>query len=565
MLVAFEGIDGSGKTTVSNRVAKALREAGLQIEHLREGGRYGSSVTQALRELGRDARHLDLTPRAELLLYAAREAQLAEEVTVPALERADVVIADRSLWTAEILARWGRGLPAQDVEPVIRAASRVMPDLFVVVDVDPHVARARRRVSKIVTPDTRPGSRKGLGGVGLQHRLRRGYHAVSRREEARCLVVDNTEAPLDAVVRFLVEVVLRARARGVAAVLPQARARAPRAQSPAAASDTAGALGAFLGWIDRVAAREPAVAAYFLAGLAGPGVDERRRRLADLAPEVVAAGLRGLGDPCSAALRRALMGRAADGVARSLVGAAGDGDDARALRYALAGVVPAAVAASLDGRDDAAAWALREGLYGRTPDAVVPSVKRLDSARAWQLRDRWLTDRGGARALAVTPIAAVGCSSVTGVGGQRAWRMRLDAEGAAPVAALGAVSGLVCARAWTWRRRYLEGAPKIVMRTLHLMADPRAWELRDAVAPSCKEALDSMVGLDGPRAWGLREACADLWPSTVVKSLGGLADTARGDAMVRRQLELHAGDVSLLKHAASIALGMHRASAEAQD
>ena len=100
MFIAFEGIDGSGKTTLSNRVATALRERDLTVEHAREGGWFASRVTQAIRDLCRDARNLALVPRAELLLYVAREIQLAEEVVVPALSRTDIVITDRYLYTA---------------------------------------------------------------------------------------------------------------------------------------------------------------------------------------------------------------------------------------------------------------------------------------------------------------------------------------------------------------------------------------------------------------------------------------------------------------------------------
>ena len=64
MFIAFEGIDGSGKTTLSNRVAATLRERGLTVEHAREGGLFASRVTQAIRDLCRDARNLALVPRA---------------------------------------------------------------------------------------------------------------------------------------------------------------------------------------------------------------------------------------------------------------------------------------------------------------------------------------------------------------------------------------------------------------------------------------------------------------------------------------------------------------------
>jgi thymidylate kinase len=50
MFVVFEGIDGSGKTTVSGRVAKALRKQGIAVEHFREGGEFASSLVNRLRE-----------------------------------------------------------------------------------------------------------------------------------------------------------------------------------------------------------------------------------------------------------------------------------------------------------------------------------------------------------------------------------------------------------------------------------------------------------------------------------------------------------------------------------
>ena len=122
MFVVFEGIDGSGKTTISNRVAKALRERGLSVEHLREEGAFASKVTQGIREFCRDARNMALTPRAELMLYVAREVQLADEVLRPALVRADVVIADRYFYTAEVLAQ-GRDLSRAGIDPVLAVAA----------------------------------------------------------------------------------------------------------------------------------------------------------------------------------------------------------------------------------------------------------------------------------------------------------------------------------------------------------------------------------------------------------------------------------------------------------
>jgi dTMP kinase len=558
LFVVFEGIDGSGKTTLSNGVARRLREHGLRVEHVREGGTFVSVVTQTIRELGRDQRNLQLGAHAELFLYTTRDVQLLDEATRPALERADVVIADRFLYSAEVLARHGRGLAEADVMPVLRAAARgLVPDLVILVDIDPHLARARRKVAKILKPDPRPSSRKGLAGVGLQHRLREGSLELARREPDRWVVVDNGDAPLDALTDSLTALIVAARSRGVAAAREQhSPAPSARRSRPVLASVDE-ALEAFLGFIDRRSLREPEVAAHFLAGLYGRDVDERRQSLAERTPLVIATGLKGLTDQVSSKLRHALAEKAPGQVAASLAPPAGL-SDARLLME-LSQSVPAAVASALEGRDDAQAWLLRERLFPHAPDAVVASLRRIDTARAWALRGHWLASRGGPAALGGYEAARTAAASVTGLDDPRAWELRKTAREAAPVAALASIDGLVSDTAWKWRDRWLPHAPKAVLRTLDGLDDARAWKLREASAPRCKEAFDSMIGLGGERAFALREAHAEVWPSTVVKSLGPLAVAPRGRELVLRLLGRHGDDPSLLKHAAAIALGVSAA------
>src|SRR6185312_10691987 len=333
MFVVFEGIDGSGKTTISNRVAKALRERGLSVEHLREEGAFASKVTQWIRDFCRDARNMALTPRAELMLYLAREMQLADEVLRPALARADVVIADRYFYTAEVLAL-GRDLSPEETAPLVSAAANgLWPDLGILIDVDPSVARGRRKVAKILCPDRRATSRKGLTGSGLQLRLRAAYRALAERDPDRWIVVDNTDAELGRVVQILIDAVAEARGERAGA-MEAARARLAAVASPVRpppVDDVRSALAAFLSWVDRRAVREPALAAYVLAGTAGHGIDVRRQLL-EIAPAEVAAGLSE---------------------------AAAESNEAWSMRELLADVAPAEVAASLDGLDDETAWALR--------------------------------------------------------------------------------------------------------------------------------------------------------------------------------------------------------------
>jgi dTMP kinase len=558
MFVVFEGIDGSGKTTVSNQVAERLRAEGLTVEHLREGGKFTSPVTQALREFGRDVRNLDLTPEAEFFLYVTRDVQLLEEMTRPALGRADVVIADRFLYSAEVLARHGRGLPEGYVRPVLQAAARGLePDLVILIDIDPHIARARRRVAKLRTADRRPPSRKGLGGVGMQHRFREGYRELAAGDPGRWVVVDN-DRELDTTVALVADVIGTAARRGVSAAMALARTEAPTsgpALLPPATIEEG--LARFLRWVDQRMDREPHTAAYLLAGLHGAEIDERRRKLLPVAADTLLTGLAGLTDPVSWELREALAPTMPGPVARTIGSLCRLTAEAAALRARLVERAPLDVMLSLETDDDDEAWRLRERLWDSDPDAVVSTLGRLPGARAWALRERWLALRGQVDELASFEAARAIGRSLTGLDDDRAWELRKALRAVAPVSALASIKFLLSDRAWKWRARYLARAPKTVFETLARVDDPRAWAMRAELAPLVKEAIDSMNGLDGEPAWQLRELHGDRWPSTVVKTLGPLADTPRGRALCERLLGRHPSNLSLLKHVAAIAVGAH--------
>jgi dTMP kinase len=560
MFVVFEGIDGSGKTTVSNQVAERLKAGGLAIKHLRAEGKFVSAVSEAIRDLGRDARNIELTPQAEFLLYVARDVQLIEEALRPALKQTDVVLADRFLFTAEILGRQGRHLPAEFTNPILKAAAGgLVPDLVILVDVDPVLARARRKAYKLQVADRRPPSRKGLSGVGLQHRLRRGYQELAAESPERWVVVKNEDS-LEETVARVTELIQTAHAEGAPRAIERfhkAVAAATPSRSEGAVNSTEEALAAFLGWIDRRMEREPRVAAYLLGGLFGSGIDERRRALVERVPEAVLAALSGRIDAVSWQLRNELAPRYAGAVLRTISGMPNTEIKARDLRVGLESQQPAEVAMTLSTLDDELSWQLRERLFERYPDLVMGSVTGLDSKAAWEIRERWLEGREQ-RIPGEYDVARVVAKSVSGVPGERAAGLREQARKAAPVAALASIGLLDDAESWRRRQEYLRLAPKVVMGTIRRSADARAWEMRRAVVADCKEAVDSIQDIDSQEAWELRWSQANVWPSTVAKSLGPLSDGPRGQELLLKLLAAHPTNVSLLKHASAVALGVHK-------
>ncbi|MEY4582531.1 MAG: hypothetical protein RL701_7234 [Pseudomonadota bacterium] len=567
MLVVFEGIDGSGKTTLSNRVVARLRKRGLTVKHLRADGKFASPVTEAIRSLGRDARNIDLDPKAEFLLYVTREVQNVEEVLKPALLEHDVVVADRFFPTAEVIGRYGRRLPEAWTQPILTtAASGIEPELYVLVDVDPALARARRKAHKLTVSETKPPSRRGLAGVGLQHRLREGYLALARERSERWVRVDNESAPLDETVVRVSDLIEDVRNLGASKGIegyrsrmqPLANAGVAPARDREKLRTPADALERFMQWVNQRAVIEPLAASYMLSGLSGAAVDSMRESLSERVPDVALIGVSGLTDEVSWRIRERLAPAHAVAAARSLTGISNLDERARNLRYALCdgARAPREVLQSLARQDDDHAWALRSQWLGELPDAVMRSLRGLDTARAWEQRERWLAAHSG-RLGTDYDVACIAAASVTGLNDDRAWAVRRAIWPVAPVAALESIAGLGSERSWEQRDKYLVRAPKIVMGTLRSMRDPRAWSMRQAVAADCKEAIDSIPELDEPEAWALRDNYADIWPSTAVKTLGRLADSQRGQAYVERQLAAHANNISLLKHTAAIALGVH--------
>jgi dTMP kinase len=557
MFVVFEGIDGSGKTTVSNKVAKVLRRRGLEVEHVREGGEFASPLVSRMREFGKDPRNMAMAPLTELLFYVARDAQLLAECIQPALKRGGLVFADRYLYSYEVLSHFGRGVPVPQIRSILDAvADGTWPDMVVLMDIDPYVARARRRLSKLDKrakggpPET--SSRKGLQGTGTQHRLREGYLALAARDPERWLVVDNSDvlgpdSRLEAIVERIANAIERAwHGTRVAEVV--ADARVPVAPAIAAPRpDFESSREAFYRMIEARAARELPVAAYFLSELDDDRAYDLREQWLEEVPHPIAYGLRGLADERSWALRELLADSSPYHVVRSVQGLEIEGERADALRARFVDTQPRAVLETLDGIDTTAAWDIRERLADEYLPEVVASLKRLDSERAWSLRTRF--EVGTSDPIEMSYLV----DSIRGLGDDRAWGIRDRYLDVLPIEVLWSLDGVQDARSWVLRSRYASQAPKIVLRTIDGIDEPRAWALRRVYAPRVNEALDSMLGLDGDVAWAIRAECLDIWPSTVVKSLGPLVQTARGREMVVAALTRYPDNLSLLKHVTRLA------------
>lgn len=184
VFVAFEGGEGSGKSTQSRLLAQWLEQRGLPVLLTREPG--GTGVGATLRSILLDPATGALSPRTEALIYAADKAEHVDTMILPALADGTVVITDRYVDSTLAYQGAGRALHLRELETLARwATADLRPHLTVVLDVDPTTGLARAG-----EPDRIEGE-----PVEFHHRVRRHFLDLADADPEHYVVLDAGEAP----------------------------------------------------------------------------------------------------------------------------------------------------------------------------------------------------------------------------------------------------------------------------------------------------------------------------------------------------------------------------------
>jgi dTMP kinase len=521
-VIAFEGVDGAGKSTVLELVANHLRSSGVAVCLPRIGKEHSSKPIREIRQLTRDRTNLDLCPRTELLLYAAREAQVLEQLVRPALAQGATVLLDRSMLTPIVLGAHGRGLELSMCEAIAREASGGLhPDLTLIFDVEPRTSQIRKRLDKIRTAEARNTGRKGLAGSGFSERIREGYRSLAARDGLPVFHCERGTAP---------EIAARVIAKLETGSFDEDAEQAkpwwqvdPELGFEQAVESIPALLQLYftrslpLGRAVRseLFEREPALAIW-ATDLDDPLLTQAleqapERVLERLSRAGATLGPDRVGGPSVVALREQLLTSHPDVVARSLKRIAGE--DADRLRERLAELAPGAVLESLAGRSDAFALGLRERLW-KQADMYERAIclQRCEDSDAWRRRER-LLERD-------------------------------------PAALLPSLQGLDPARVDPILASHVGRAPKQVLAALLGRSDAGAHQLRERLVDTGRELIDSIWALDDPASWALRERFHARWPSTVVSSVLGMQLDDRARALVDRCREAAPGDLFLKRRLA---------------
>ena len=190
LLIAFEGGEGSGKTTQARLTSIWLRELGYDVETTHEPG--ATKVGMRLRALLLDTAHTGMSPRAEALMYAADRAEHVTSVIAPALDRGAIVITDRYVDSSLAYQGAGRNLPVDEIARFNSwATGGRVPDLTILLDMDPIAGLSRR---------ARSADRLEAEPADFHLRVRAGFLALARADPDRYLVLD-ADRPAEEITR----------------------------------------------------------------------------------------------------------------------------------------------------------------------------------------------------------------------------------------------------------------------------------------------------------------------------------------------------------------------------
>lgn len=194
MFISFEGIEGSGKSTVIKTVAEKLQEAGRGVTLTLEPG--GSRLGTTLRNILLDLASSDLTREAELFLYLADRAQHVAQVIRPALDEDIVVLCDRYADSTVAYQGYGRGMDPKLLHQMNdTAVAGVWPDLTILLDLEPEAGLKRAFARNVREGKTVKEGRFEAESLAFHTRVRQGYLTWASINRERFAIVDAMQAP----------------------------------------------------------------------------------------------------------------------------------------------------------------------------------------------------------------------------------------------------------------------------------------------------------------------------------------------------------------------------------
>jgi dTMP kinase len=179
--LAFEGIDGSGKSSLIKRLSAVLSNQQVENKIVREPG--GTKVGEGVRELLL-SHDYEVDALTEALLFCSQRSQLIAEVIKPEVNKGIKILSDRSAYSSVAYQGVGRGLGYETIYQLNDiAVNSFWPERVVLLDIDPKISLSRQKVA----------DRIGSDKVDFFNKVREGYLRLADEFKNNFLIINAEE------------------------------------------------------------------------------------------------------------------------------------------------------------------------------------------------------------------------------------------------------------------------------------------------------------------------------------------------------------------------------------
>ncbi|MCB9029508.1 MAG: dTMP kinase [Deltaproteobacteria bacterium] len=188
--IVLEGVNGAGKSTLQRKIKEHFESSGHNVVCTREPGPE-TKLGKTLRKVILESEPGTLSEIAELFLFSSDRNQHVREIIKPALERGEVVLCDRYFYSSIAFQGYGRGIDLDKIERISAIAIEdTLPDLVILLDLDPEVGLKRNNNADLVETDAFEKE-----DLAFQHRIRDGFLEIAKKYDQPFVVIDASQSP----------------------------------------------------------------------------------------------------------------------------------------------------------------------------------------------------------------------------------------------------------------------------------------------------------------------------------------------------------------------------------
>lgn len=188
--ITFEGLDGSGKTTVIRNVIESFKHSpdADRFMYSREPG--GNRIAEAIRKIILSEKYSEMDARTEALLFAAARRQHLVENILPALDAGKIIMSDRFVDSSLVYQGAGREIGMDAVASINDfATDGLVPDLTLYFEIDPQVG-----LERIQSNRQDEVNRLDKDQLDFYQRVHEGYLKLAKENPQRIKVIDASQS-----------------------------------------------------------------------------------------------------------------------------------------------------------------------------------------------------------------------------------------------------------------------------------------------------------------------------------------------------------------------------------